>query len=542
MAQDTAADVPPFDQTSDRIAHAAGLAGAATLTSRILGLVREQVLAALFGAGDEMDAYLVAFRIPNLVRDLFAEGAMSAAFVPTFTRHLTLHGKPQAWRLANNVINALLIITGVLVVLGYVFAAPLVTAYAGSFESVPGKLELTITLARVMFPFLVLIALAVAVMGMLNSLRHYFVPSLAPATFNVVAIVCAFALTPLMPRFGQPRIMSMAIATLLGGLLQLLVQVPALRREGFRYRPTLEPADPGLHRILLLMGPGTLGLAATQLNLFVSTLLATGQGTGAVSWLQYAFRVMYLPLGLFGVSIATAVLPAAARHAAVHDTLAIRSTVSRGLTLMLMVNVPAACGLALLSHDIVRLLFERGHFTSTDTIATAAALRIYAIGLVGYSTTRIISPVFYALGRSRVPVALSAVSVGVNLVLSVVLVRTLGFVGLALATSIAALTNATLCLFLLRMQLGGIGGQRLAVALAKVALASLAMSSVVLSVNRLLYGFASGGHTISQAAVLAVTIGAGIATLAIAGRVLQIGEFATLGAEVQRRVRMLLDR
>src|SRR5678815_3790847 len=188
-----------------------------------------------------------------------------------------------------------------------------------------------ITLARVMFPFLVLVALAVAVMGMLNSLRHYFIPSLAPATFNVVAIVCAFALTPVMPRLGYPRIMSMAIATLLGGLVQLLVQLPSLRREGFRYRPHLEPGDPGLRRILLLMGPGTVGLAATQLNLFVSTLLATSQGTGAVSWLQYAFRVMYLPLGLFGVSIATAVLPAAARHAAMQDRVAIRSTVSRGL-------------------------------------------------------------------------------------------------------------------------------------------------------------------------------------------------------------------
>src|SRR3954464_9906030 len=237
MADDPAIDVPAHSGRSDRIARAASLAGAATLTSRILGLVREQVLAALFGAGDEIDAYFVAFRIPNLVRDLFAEGAMSAAFVPTFTRHLTLHGKQSAWRLANNVINALLLITGLLVCVGWTFAAPLVTAYAKSFAAVPGKLELTITLARVMFPFLVLIALAVAVMGILNSLRYYFVPSLAPATFNVVAIVCAFALTPLMPQFGYPRIMSMAIATLLGGLVQLLVQVPALRREGFRYRP-----------------------------------------------------------------------------------------------------------------------------------------------------------------------------------------------------------------------------------------------------------------------------------------------------------------
>jgi putative peptidoglycan lipid II flippase len=542
MAQDTAADGSSRDQISERIAEAAGLAGAATLTSRLLGLAREQVLAALFGASDEMDAYLVAFRIPNLVRDLFAEGAMSAAFVPTFTRHLTLHGKSGAWRLANNVLTALLLITGFIVIVGSIFAVPLVTAYAQNFAAVPGKLELTIFLARVMFPFLILVALAVAVMGMLNSLRHYFVPALAPATFNIVAIVFAFGLTPLMPFFGYPRIMSMALATLVGGLVQLIVQMPALWREGFRYRPLLDPSDPRLRRVLVLMGPGTVGVAATQLNLFVTTLFATSQGTGAVSWLQYAFRVMYLPLGLFGVSIATAVLPAAARQAATDNREALRSTVSRGLSLMLMVNIPAACGLAILSHDIVRLLFERGHFTPHDTDATAAALRIYALGLVGYSTARIVSPVFYTLGRSRVPVMLSVISVSVNVALSIVLIRSMGFVGLAMATSMAALTNATLCLFLLRAQLGGIGGRRLAASFGKVTLASLTMSAVVLAVNRSLAASIPGGSAVSQAAALAVTITVGVAALVAAARLLKIEEFATLGAQVSSRVQKLLAR
>lgn len=541
MAQDTATDAPTHAPSSDRIAQAAGLAGAATLTSRILGLVREQVLAALFGAGDEMDAYLVAFRIPNLVRDLFAEGAMSAAFVPTFTRHLTLHGKDDAWRLGNNVLNALLLITGVMVLLGYVFASPLVSLYAENFAAVPGKLELTIRLARVMVPFLTLVAIAAALMGMLNSLRHYFVPALAPATFNVVAIVFAVLLTPIMPTFGLPRIMSIAIAALVGGLTQVAVQWPPLRREGFRYKPVLDLRDPGLHRVLALMGPGTVGLAATQVNLFVSTLLATAQGTGAVSWLQYAFRVMYLPLGLFGVSIATAVLPAAARHAAVEDRAAIRSTVTRGLALMLMVNIPATCGLVALSTEIIRLLLERGHFTPADTAATAAALRLYAIGLVGYSTTRIVSPVFYALGRSRVPVVLSAVSVTVNLVLSLVFVRVMGFRGLALATSIAALVNAALCLLLLRDQIEGLGGRQLATAFAKVAVASAAMSAAVVGVNRSLHGIGSGG-TLSQAAFLLAAIIAGLAALAIAARLLRIEEFATLTAHAKARVQRLAAR
>ena len=542
MAQVPDSDSPPASPAPDHLAEAAGLAGAATLTSRILGLVREQVLAAMFGAGDTMDAFYVAFRIPNLVRDLFAEGAMSAAFVPTFTRHLTLHGTEDAWRLGNHVINALLVVTGVLVLLGTVFAGPLVTLYSNGFASVPGKLELTIHLARIMMPFLTLVAVAAAVMGMLNSLRHYFIPALSPATFNVVAILFALALTPLMPALGQPPIASMAIAALVGGVTQVAIQWPSLRSEGFRYRPILDFRNPGLRQVLVLMGPGTVGLAATQLNLFVSTYLAAHEGTGAVSWLSYAYRVMYLPLGLFGVSIATAVLPVAARHAAVDDRLAIRQTLTRGLALMLLVNVPAACGLMLLSHEIIRLLLERGHFTSADTTATAAALRFYALGLVGYSTTRILSPVFYALGRSRVPVVLSAVSVVVNLALSLVFVRFTGFAGLALATSTAAIVNAGLCLVVLRNHLGGIGARHLVPAIAKIGVATAAMVGAVVVVNRALAATALEGGTLMRAATLLVTIVAGSATLAATARLLGLDELRDVESMVTRKLRKLFAR
>ena len=541
MALDSGTDTPPHSPSSDHLAHTASLAGVATLTSRVLGLVRDQVLAALFGAGNDMDAFLVAFRIPNLVRDLFAEGAMSAAFVPTFTRRLTLQGKDEAWRLGSQVLNALLVITGAAVIVGFIFARPLVSLYAESYASVPGKLELTIRLARVMVPFLTLAAVAAAMMGMLNSLRHYFVPALAPATFNVVTIVFALVLTPIMPLIGLPRIMSVAIAALVGGLTQVLVQWPPLRREGFRYRPLLDFRDPGLRQVLILMGPGTIGLAATQVNLFVSTLLATGQGAGAVSWLQYAFRVMYLPLGLFGVSIATAVLPAAARHAAVQDREAIRHTVTRGLALMLLVNIPATCGLVILSTEIIRLLLERGHFTAVDTAATASALQLYAVGLVGYSTTRIASPVFYALGRSGVPVALSVVSVTINLVLSLMFVPVMGFRGLALATSVAALANAALCVWLLRVQLDCIGGRHLVTNFAKVSVASAAMSAVVFWVNRSLHGASASGG-LGEAAALVATIVAGLVALVATARALGVCELDALYAEAQRRVRALSSR
>jgi putative peptidoglycan lipid II flippase len=520
-----------------RLTRSAGLAGAATLVSRVLGLARDQVLAALFGAGNAMDAYVIAFRIPNLVRDLFAEGAMSAAFVPTFTRHLTLHGKADAWRVGNDVLNALVLITGALVALGIVFARPLVTAYAGDYSSVPGKLELTIELTRVMLPFLTLAALAAAVMGMLNSLGHFFVPALAPAMFNVATIVCAFALAPVM----SPPILAIAIGAIAGGIGQIAVQWPSLAREGFRYRPLLDIRDPGLRRVLVLMGPGTIGLAATQINVFVNTLIATSQGTGAASWLSYAFRLMYLPIGLFGVSIATAVLPAAARHAATGDLAAIRSTLSKGLALMLMLNVPATAGLVVLATPIVRLLFERGQFAASDTVQTAAALRLYAVGLVGYSAARIASPVFYTLGSTRVPVAAGVASVAFNIVASLVLVSAAGFRGLALSTSLAALANGGLLLALLRRRLHGIDGVRLAAAFGKVLVASLLMSAAAFASERALISIAPDRGTLMQAAQLTASICAGLAVLVVAAKGLRIREFSEALALVRERAWKLLD-
>lgn len=523
-----------------RLARPAGLAGAATLASRVLGLARETIIAAIFGAGNEMDAFNVAFRIPNLVRDLFAEGAMSAAFVPTFTRHLTLHGREDAWRVGNNVINALMLVTGVLVVLAMIFARPIVSAYASDYAAVPGKLDLTIRLTVVMLPFLTLTAVAAAAMGMLNSLNHYFVPALSPSMFNVVTIVCAFALVPAMPAFGWPPIMAIAIAAVLGGAAQIALQLPPLAREGFRYRPRLDARDPALRDVLTLMGPGTIGLAATQINVLVNTELATAQGTGAVSWLSYAFRLMYLPIGLFGVSIATAVLPASARHAATDDTPAIRDTVSRGLGLMAMLNVPATFGLIVLATPIVRLLFERGQFQPADTAATAAAVQLYAVGLMGYSTSRIVSPVFYALGRSRVPVAASLVSVTTNLVASLLLVRALGFRGLALGTSIAALANGGVLLILMRRHLHGIGGARLLASATKVLLASIGMAIVAWGVERTLSETIPGNGLVLQAGRLTASIGAGLVALALSSKVLRLPEFDETFELVQNVARATL--
>ena len=525
-----------------RIARAAASAGAATMTSRILGLVRDQVLAFYFGAGDAMDAYRVGFKIPNLFRDLFAEGAMSAAFVPTFTRHVAEAGRESAWRLGNNVINALIVVTGVIVLLGILFATPIVTALAGDYALVTlpdgtNKLALTVTLARIMLPTLMLIAVAAAVMGMLNATRHFFVPALSPAMFNVVTIVMALALIPASASLGiQHPIVIIAIATVLGGVAQLLLQWPTLRREGFAYRPTLDWRHPGLRQVLLLMGPGTVGLAATQLNVAVNLFLATGEGTGAVSWLEYAFRIMYLPIGLFGVSIATAVLPAVSRHVVDRDMVASRNTIAEGLSLMLMMNIPATVGLMVLGVPIVRVIFERGEFSSADTFATALALRYYAVGLIAYSVVRIASPTFYALGKNRIPVIVSMLTVVVNATLNVILVRVMGYSGLALGTSLAAIFNALVLLIVLRRNLGGINDARLAGSLARIAAASMVMGAGAIFAERMLLQWLPGDAIVIQILRLGGAIGFALLVLAAASWLLRIREFTQGVAMVTRRL------
>ena len=508
------------------------------MTSRILGVVREQVLAAIFGAGNAMDAYNVAYRIPNLVRDLFAEGAMSSAFVPTFTRHLTKEGKASAWRLGNLVINGLIVITACLVIIGIVFAEPLVTLFASAYREVPGKLELTVFLTRLMLPFLTFVALAAAFMGMLNSLHRFFIPALSPAMYNVATITCALVLVPLMPGMGLPAITAIAIGSLLGGAAQLAVQWPVLRREGFRYQPVLDWRDESLRRVLVLMGPGTIGLAATQVNVFVNTVLATGEGTGAVSWLNYAFRLMYLPIGLFGVSIATATLPAVSRHVAQRDEPAARRTVADGLSLMLMLNVPATVGLIVLATPIVRVIFERAAFTPADTAATAAAVQFYALGLVGYSIVRIASPVFYALGQNRTPVMISVATVLANALLNVALVRVMGYQGLALGTSIAALFNATLLMFFLRRRLEGIEGGRVAGSLVRIVIASFVMGAAAVGTDIAAGAWLPGTGLVAQIIRLAATIAAAIGVLSVAAYALRIREFHDGVALVTRRFRL----
>ena len=407
-----------------------------------------------------------------------------------------------------------------------VFAGPLVRLFAAEFAGVPGKIELTIYLTRIVFPFLTLVAVAAVLMGMLNSLGHFFIPALSPAMFNVAVVAMSLGLIPFSESIGLAPITIVAIATLVGGFGQLIIQWPPLRKEGFRYQPVLDLRDEGLHRVLLLMGPGTIGMAATQINVFVNTVLATGEGTGAVSWLDFAFRLMYLPIGLFGVSIATAATPAISRMVAEQDFPRIRSTLANALGLMFFLNLPATIGLIVLAQPIVAMIFEHGNFTAADTTATAAALQFYALGLIGYSIVRIISPTFYAVGRSRVPVMVSAGSVIVNVALNITLVRVLGYRGLALGTSITAIVNASVQLFLLRREIHGIEGARIAASFTKVILASAVMGAVTWIVHETMIDVLPGASLWLQMLRLLVTISLSLAALAGAAHVLRIQEYA----------------
>lgn len=520
-----ASDAAATGPRGARLARSAGLIGLATATSRVLGLVRDQVLAYFFGAGHDMDAYNVAFRIPNLLRDLFAEGAMSAALVPTFTRTLTIDGTLSAWRLGRLVITALGVVTATLAVLGIIFAAPIVSLFAEHYAQVPGKLETATSLARMMFLFLPMVVVAAACMGMLNALRRFFVPALSPAMFNVGSILTLIVLVPVFRNAGLRPIYAAAVGTLIGGLGQVLVQWVILRRAGFRYHPEVDLRDNRLNEILLLMGPGMMGLAAVQVNVLVNMLLATSQGEGAISWLSYAFRLIYMPIGLFGLSVATAAIPTISGHAARGEMGGIRDTLSSGLRMMLMLNVPATFGLIVLAQPIVALLFERGSFSPADTAATAAALVFYAPGLVGYSAVKIAVPTFYALRDSRTPVLISIFSVGMNLAVNLALVRVLGYRGLALGTAAAAVINGGLLLTALHRRLGGLDERRLVVALAKIVLASCLMSGVVLGVRAWAESSLPGSSSAIQLLRVGLEIGSGLSAIGLAAHLLGIAEF-----------------
>jgi putative peptidoglycan lipid II flippase len=474
------------------VAHNAGIVSLAVMASRVLGLVRDQVFAILFGAGFHFDAFLTAFRIPNLLRDLFAEGALSAAFVTTFSQVLATRGEKEAIRLSNRVATLMTLVITAISLIAWWYAPAIVQLLAPGFFDVPGKAELTVKLTRIMIPFLLFIALAAQAMGILNARGRFGIPALASAFFNIGSIVGGLLLGFLVgPAIGLSGIEGMAYGTLIGGFLQFAVQWPSLLRTGFSYRPMISLRDPGVRQIFSLMGPAIIGTAAVQVNVFVNTNFASSiidPGTGAVangpvSWLSYAFRFMQFPIGVFGVAIATAALPPLSRSSAQTDYNEFRRTLAHSLALVFLLCVPSAVGLAVLGRPIVALIFQYGRFTAFDTVQTGDALAAYSIGLAGYAAVKVLSPAFYALGDARTPMLISLGSIAVNYVMNSLLVGPFGHVGLAFSTSTVALVNFILLAFLIRRRIGGLEGSRLGMTLLRICVASIPMAAVAWLVN-----------------------------------------------------------
>jgi putative peptidoglycan lipid II flippase len=450
------------------IARSAAIMGIATFFSRIAGLIREQTFAYLFGAGIWTDGFNVAFRIPNLLRDLFAEGAMSAAFVPTFNSVLAKEGRQKAFKLTNMTFSAIFVVVGLLTVLGIALSPIIVGTLAPEFSSNPEKFEVTVTMTRIMFPFLLAISWAAISMGILNSLGEFFIPAVAPVFLNLAMILAGWLICPFAADFDMPAITGMAIGAMIGGFIQFLVQLPALFRFGYRFRWHLNFRDTGIQRIIRLIIPGTIGLAATQVNIAVSTILATSQGDGAVSWLGYAFRIMQLPLGLFGVAVAQATLPVISRQAAAGDKDSMAQTIAGSIRLSAFINLYACFAIIAMAEPVTRIIFQHGRFTAADTVATAMALQAYAAGLLFFSVVKILGPAFYALDETRIPVIASLAAVCANIVLNLALIKSCGYWGLALGTSVGALFNAAILYYYLQKRLGSFSRFGLAGALFKI--------------------------------------------------------------------------
>ncbi|HEY2731830.1 MAG TPA: murein biosynthesis integral membrane protein MurJ [Polyangia bacterium] len=522
----------PIAESRGSMARGARKVSALTMLSRLLGLVREQIFALTLGASANSDAFLAAFRIPNLLRDLFAEGALSTAFVPTYVSTLRNQSRAAAFALANRVMSTLTIYLGLLAAVAMLFPEPVVHVVATGFA--PEKAALCATLVRIMLPFLPTISLAVVAMGALNAEEHYTAPALASSMFNLVAIAGGVAVYLIGPS-ARAAVMTWSALTLVGGLAQLAVQLPSLFKLGFRPRllPDLALRDPGTRRIAALMAPATLGVAAVQINVVINSSFASLVSDGAISWLSYAFRLMQLPIGVFGVAVGTTALTHLSRDAARNDWQALAGTLRRGLRMVLFLTVPSMVGLALLGVPIIRLIYEHGRFGERATYETARALSGYAVGLAAYSAVKVIAPAFYALGRTRVPLIGSVLAVASNLAWNFATFRSLGHFGLALGTSLAATVNLLVLVVAFQMQVKNLLTRELFAALARIVGASLVMGVVVWCLSARLELIAS--HSLAVRFLKALgPVGAGAAVYFLAARAFGLEEAQTLVRQLRR--------
>lgn len=464
----------------DRIARAAGAMSVATLISRILGYLKDMILARYFGATGLSDTFFVAFRIPNLLRELFAEGSMSSAFIPVLTEYNAKEGFHEAKRLTRITFTFLFLFVGLICITGIVLTPHIVAIIAPGFLKDPAKFGQTVVLTRIMFPFLLFISLASVTMGALNTKKVFFVPAFAPAMFNltIIFVIIAFASS-----FKEP-IVVVAIGVTLGGLVQLLFQLPFFFKSGYDLKADFYFNHPGLKRMTLLVMPATMGMAVAQINIFVSTILASYLTQGSITYLYYSMRLVQFPIGIFGVAMGMAILPLLSEHAAKGDTERIREDLSFGLRLLFFITVPAMSGLIALREPIVNLLFQRGAFDYNATKGTAEALLFYSLGIWAIVGVRVVTASFYAFHDTKTPVKVAVLAMTANIILSIILMRFMKHTGLALANSVASIINLAALSFLLRRRLGRMDGKRILISTLKSFIASAVMAisgSIVIS-------------------------------------------------------------
>ncbi len=532
------------EQRGERVStRATGVVGLAIFSSRILGLVREMVIASLFGATRNMDAFLTAFRAPNMLRDLFAEGALSTAFVTTFSKRIAQEGDESAWSLASKVATLTLVFMSAVTLLGVLFAPAVITVLAPGFPA--EKAALTILLTRIMFPFILLVSLAALVMGMLNAKHVFGMPAMASTFFNIGSIIGGVTLCYVLdrqvdwrhPHFGERGLVGLSIGTLIGGLLQLVVQFPALRKLGFKFRPDVAWRDPGVRTILALMGPATIAASAVQVNVAVNSGFASKLGDGPMTWLNIAFRLMQLPLGLFGVAVATVTLPLVSRSAALGNKAEFRGALAHSLRLVMLLTIPSAIGLMILAEPIISLIYQHGRFTAFATARTAEALRFYAIGLAGYAAVKVLAPAFYALDKRNLPMLVSLLSIAVNFCLNWVLTFHLGLGhrGLALSTSVVAITNFLLLYLMMRRYVGRLETGELLVTFVKLLLAGALLAAVCFGAQWAFFRTLPDQRVWQKLIEIAITIPAAAAAFFGAAYVLRVAEVNDLVKLLRRR-------
>ncbi len=427
------------------MARSVGKVSAATAFSRVLGLIREQVIAWYFGAGMATDAFVAAFRIPNLLRDMFAEGALSSAFVPVFKTSLVEQSETEAFKLANIVMTKLILITGLIVVIGMILTPAIVYLMAKGFASEPGKFALTVDMTRIMFVYLLLVSVAALVMGILNSMGQFGIPALSSSMFNIGSIL------PVVLFFGlmdQP-IYLLAFGVVIGGIAQVAIQWPSLHRRGYRFKFTLDFVNPEFRKMISLFTPMLIGLSAGRINILISTLFASFLGQGALSYLNFAFRLMHFPMGVFAVALGTVTLPRITELIAKKDSDGLETGFRQSINLNLLLVIPSAFYLALFGREIVSLIFGWGRFTEADSLNTSLALLHYSYGLCAFATVRVLTPFYYAQNDAKLPMIFSIISVVVNTALYYPLMQILSFAGLAAATSIGGIINCVLLLMYL---------------------------------------------------------------------------------------------